>query len=66
MMADKNKQQFLDFEAFEHVAELHKREKASAWRTVIGLQNVDGLKVSDCLKVSAVRHIEGDRSIEKS
>lgn len=42
------------------MAELHKREKASAWRTVIGLQNVDGLKVS------AVRHIEGDRSIEKS
>ena len=48
------------------MAELHKREKASAWRTAIGLQNVDGLKVSDCLKVSAVRHIEGDRSIEKS
>ena len=47
---DKSKQQYLDFEAYERVAEPHKREKASAWRTAIGLQDVDGLKVSDYLK----------------
>lgn len=62
-MADNNKQQYLDFEAYERVAEPHKRERASAWRTAIGLQDVDGLKVSDYLKETAVRHIEGDITI---
>ena len=61
---DKSKQQYLDFEAYERVAEPHKREKASAWRTAIGLQDVDGLKVSDYLKETAVKHIEGDITID--
>ena len=39
-MTDKNKQLYLDFEAYERVAEPHKRERASAWRTAIGLQDV--------------------------
>ena len=63
-MTDKNKQLYLDFEAYERVAEPHKRERASAWRTAIGLQDVDGLKVSDYLKETAVRHIEGDITID--
>ncbi|WP_443908721.1 Fic family protein [Prevotella sp.] len=63
-MNDKNKQLYLDFEAYERVAEPHKRERASAWRTAIGLQDVDGLKVSDYLKETAVRHIEGDITID--
>ena len=63
-MADNNKQQYIDFEAYERVAEPHKRERASAWRTAIGLQDVDGLKVSDYLKETAVRHIEGDITID--
>ena len=63
-MTDKNKQQYIDFEAYERVAEPHKRERASAWRTAIGLQDVDGLKVSDYLKETAVRHIEGDITID--
>lgn len=61
---DKSKQQYIDFEAYERVAEPHKRERASAWRTAIGLQDVDGLKVSDYLKETAVRHIEGDITID--
>lgn len=63
-MTDKSKQQYIDFEAYERVAEPHKRERASAWRTAIGLQDVDGLKVSDYLKETAVRHIEGDITID--
>lgn len=55
----------IDFEAYERVAEPHKREKASAWRTAIGLQDVDGLRVSDYLKETAVKHIEGDITIDE-
>ena len=39
------KQKYIDFEAYERVAEPHKRERFSAWRTAIGLQDVDGLRV---------------------
>ena len=46
----KEKQKYIDFEAYERVAEPHKRERVSAWRTAIGLQDVDGLRVSDYLK----------------
>ena len=56
---------YIDFEAYESVAEPHKREKASVWRTAIGLQDVDGLKVSDYLKQTAIKHIEGDITIEE-
>lgn len=61
---DIGKQLYMDFEAYERVAEPHKRERASVWRTAIGLQDVDGLEVSDYLKKAAVRHIEGDITIE--
>ena len=43
-------QKYIDFEAYERVAEPHKRERVSAWRTAIGIQDVDGLRVSDYLK----------------
>lgn len=59
-----NKQRHIDFEAYERASEPHKREKASAWRTAIGLQDVDGLRVSDYLKETAVKHIEGDITID--
>lgn len=61
---DKHKQQYRDFDAYERVAEPHKRERASVWRTAIGLQDVDGLKVSEYLKDEAIRHIEGDITID--
>ena len=35
---------YIDFEAYERVAEPHKRERVSAWRTAIGFQDVDGLR----------------------
>lgn len=63
-MTNNNKQLYLDFEAYERLAEPHKRERASLWRTAIGLQDVDGLKVSDYLKEAAVKHIEGDITID--
>ena len=44
------KQKYIGFEAYERVAEPHKRERVSAWHTAIGLQDVDGLRVSDYLK----------------
>ncbi len=39
-----DEQKYIDFESYERVAEPHKRERASAWRTAIGLQDVDGLR----------------------
>lgn len=59
-----NTQRYIDFEAYERASEPHKREKASAWRTAIGLQDVDGLRVSDYLKETALKHIEGDITID--
>lgn len=56
---------YIDFETYERVAEPHKRERASAWRTAIGLQDVDGLRVSEYLKETAVKHIEGDITIDE-
>ena len=47
------------------MAEPHKRERVSTWRTAIGLQDVDGLRVSDYLKKIAVKHIEGDITIDE-
>lgn len=63
-MTNNNKQLYIDFEAYERLAEPHKRERASLWRTAIGLQDVDGLKVYDYLKEAAVKHIEGDITID--
>lgn len=59
-----NTQRYIDFEAYERASEPHKREKASAWRTAIGLQDVDGLRVSDYLKETALKHIEGNITID--
>ena len=58
-------QKYIDFVSYERVAEPHKRERVSAWRTAIGLQDVDGLRVSDYLKKIAVKHIEGDITIDE-
>ena len=66
-MAEKNKsgQLYLNFDEYRKVSEPDKREKATYWRAAIGLQDVDGLKVSDYLKQTAVRHIEGDITIDE-
>ena len=60
------KEGYLDFEAYERAKEPHTRQKASDWRTAIGLQDVDGLRVSDYLKQTAAKHIEGDITIDEA
>ena len=55
----------IDFESYIHGSEPNKKEKASAWKTAIGLQAVDGLQTSDYLKDTAIKHIEGDISIDE-
>jgi len=55
----------IDFESYIRNVEPDKKEKASAWKTAIGLQAVDGLKTSDYLKNTAVKHIEGTISIDE-
>lgn len=42
------------------------REKAYAWKTAIGLQQVDGLTPSDYLIKTACRNIEGEITLEES
>ncbi len=54
------KEGYLDFDEYLVASEPHKRERAEAWKVAIGLQAVDGLKVSDYLKHTARRHIEGE------
>ena len=53
-----------DFESYIRNVEPNKRDKASAWETAIGLQFVDGLQTSNYLKDTAIKHIEGDISID--
>ena len=50
----------LDFDKYYEAGEPEKRERAYAWATAIGLQDVDGLKVSDFLLNTAKRNIEGE------
>jgi len=50
---------YTDFDEYIKQGEPDKKEKASIWRTAIGLQAVDGLKTSDYLKETACKHIEG-------
>lgn len=55
-----------DFEEYLRSSEPHKQERAYNWRTAIGLQAVDGLKVSDYLKQTAQRNIEGEITIDEA
>lgn len=66
MSDEKTIGQLLDFEEYIRIAEPHKRERAYAWRTAIGLQAVDGLIVSDYLKETALRNIEGEITIDEA
>ena len=59
------KEGYLDFEEYIRQGEPDKKEKASIWRTAIGLQAVDGLKTSDYLKHTARKHIEGEIDIDE-
>lgn len=57
---------YLDFDEYIVASEPHKREKAEAWKVAIGLQAVDGLHVSEYLKQTARRHIEGEITIDEA
>ena len=51
---------------YDEAVEPGRRERAYAWATAIGLQDVDGLKPSKRLIATAKRHIEGEISQEEA
>lgn len=53
-----------EFDEYIRQGEPGRKEKAQAWQTAIGLQDVDGLKPSPYLLDAAKKHIEGDITIE--
>jgi len=53
-----------EFEEYIRQGEPDKKERAQIWRTAIGLQAVDGLQVSEYLKETVRRNIEGEISID--
>ena len=53
------------FDEYLHQGETQKRERADAWRVAIGLQAVDGLRVSDYLLELARKNIEGELTMEE-
>ena len=55
-----------DFSEYYEATEPGRRERAFAWATAIGLQDVDGLKPSQYLIATAKRHIEGEISQEQA
>ena len=54
-----------DFEEYIRQGEPSRAERAQAWRTAIGLQDVDGLKPSTYLINTAREHIEGDITLQE-
>ena len=54
-----------EFDQYLMQGEPGKREKAQAWKTAIGLQEVDGLSPSAYLLETAKRHIDGDITIDE-
>lgn len=53
------------FEEYLNNENLDKRERAKLWRTSIGLQAVDNLRVSNFLIKTARKHIEGKISMDE-
>ncbi|MBQ8655782.1 MAG: Fic family protein [Prevotella sp.] len=57
---------YLNFDEYIRQGEPAQQEKAGYWQTAIGLQAVDGLKVSGYLQDTARRHIEGYITIDEA
>lgn len=55
-----------EFDEYIVHGEPGQKEKADAWQTAIGLQDVDGLKVSPYLIDTACQHIEGEITIDEA
>ena len=53
------------FDEYLNDKDLDKRERAKLWRTSIGLQAVDNLRVSNFLIETARKHIEGEISMNE-
>lgn len=53
------------FDEYIHQGDAQVRERAEAWRVAIGLQAVDGLRVSDYLLELARKNIEGELTMEE-
>lgn len=53
------------FEEYLNNENFDKRERAKLWRTSIGLQAVDNLRVSNFLIKTARKHIEGKISMDE-
>ena len=59
-MSEKNdKDLYLNFDEYIRQGDPQKKERAEAWRVAIGLQAVDGLKVSDYLLELAQKKYRG-------
>ena len=56
----------LELSEYIKQGEPEKQEKAKAWETAIGLQDVDGLKPSEYLLDTAKEHIEGNINIDEA
>ena len=61
----KNFMKYDEFDQYLLQGEPGKRDKAQAWKTAIGLQEVDGLSPSAYLLETAKRHIDGDITIDE-
>ncbi len=56
----------LELNEYIRQGEPDKVDKSNAWKTAIGLQDVDGLKPSQYLIDTAIKNIEGDISIDEA
>ena len=62
-MSKEKKWQF-ELENYIRQGEPDKAEKSESWQTAIGIQDVDGLKISEYLLETAKEHIEGKINID--
>ena len=65
MSENNEKKLYLNFDEYIRQGDPQEKERAEAWRVAIGLQAVDGLKVSNYLLELARRNIEGEISMEE-
>ena len=65
MNENNDKDLYINFDEYIRQGDPQKKERAEFWRVAIGLQAVDGLKVSDYLLELARRNIEGEISMEE-
>lgn len=64
MGMSENREWQFELEEYIRQGEPDKTEKSEAWQTAIGLQDVDGLKISEYLLKTAKDHIEGKINID--